>query len=184
MRRRGGLSLCHPCVASPLPKPPRPHNARPGCRLITIVPFLLATAGAAFAASRFRPGAWYAALAKPSWTPPNWLFAPVWSLLYLGIAIAGWLVWRKAHRDGVLPLALWVGQLILNMTWSWLFFGLHRPRAALADIVILLALILAFIVVVYPLSSVAAGLFVPYALWVLFATALNAAIVHLNPSAT
>ena len=159
------------------------HNCPARLPLLTIVPFLLAVAAAAFAASRFRPGTWYTTLAKPSWTPPGWLFAPVWSLLYLAIAVAGWLLWRQAHPDAFLPLALWLGQLILNMVWSWLFFGLHRPRAALADIVLLLASILAFILIARPLSAGAAWLFVPYALWVLFAAALNAAIVRLNPTA-
>jgi benzodiazapine receptor len=152
--------------------------------LLTALPFLVAVAATAFIAGRFRPGAWYEALAKPSWTPPGWLFAPVWFLLYLGIAVAGWLVWRAGGSGATLPLALWVAQLVLNAAWSWLFFGLHRPGAALVDIVILLVLILAFVVAAYRVSRVAAWLVVPYALWVLFATALNAAIVRLNPSGT
>lgn len=152
--------------------------------MLAVVPFLLAVALTAFIAGRFRPGAWYAALAKPPWTPPSWLFAPVWFLLYLGIAVAGWLVWRAVRPVAVLPLALWVAQLVLNAAWSWLFFGLHRPGAALADIIVLLVLILAFVVAAYRVSSVAAWLIVPYALWVLFATVLNAAIVRLNPSGT
>ena len=152
--------------------------------MLAIVPFLLVVASTAFIAGRFRPGAWYAALAKPPWTPPGWLFAPVWFLLYLGIAVAGWLVWRAVRPVAVLPLALWVAQLVLNAAWSWLFFGLHRSGAALADIIVLLVLILAFVVAAYRVSRVAAWLVMPYALWVLFATVLNAAIVRLNPSGT
>lgn len=152
--------------------------------MITVLPFLVTVAATAFIAGRFRPGAWYAALAKPPWTPPGWLFAPVWFLLYLSIAVAGWLVWRAVRPVAVLPLALWVAQLVLNAAWSWLFFGLHRPEAALADIIVLLVLILAFTVAAYRVSRVAAWLVVPYALWVLFATVLNAAIVRLNPSGT
>ncbi|HKB71176.1 MAG TPA: TspO/MBR family protein [Thermoanaerobaculia bacterium] len=148
----------------------------------TLLPFLAASAATAIIAGRFRPGAWYAALAKPSWTPPGWLFAPVWSLLYLGMAVAGWLVWRAGGRGAILPLAIWVGQLVSNAVWSWLFFGLHRPPAALADIVVLLVLIVAFAVTARPFSRGAAGLFVPYAVWVLFAASLNAEIVRLNPS--
>lgn len=148
---------------------------------VSFVLFVLGTAATAFVAGLFRPGAWYDALSKPPWTPPNWLFAPVWSLLYLAIAIAGWLVWRRAGAS--LPLAVWLGQLALNAAWSWLFFGLHRPALALADIVALFVLILVFIVVAAPVSRPAALLFVPYALWVLYATALNASIVFRNPGA-
>jgi len=164
---------------SPVPPEP-PVFSRPG--LITVLPFLVAVAATAFIAGRFRPGAWYQALAKPSWTPPGWLFAPVWFLLYLGIAVAGWLVWRAAGSGAPRPLALWASQLVLNAAWSWLFFGLHRPGAALVDIVLLLVLILAFALTAHPFSPGAAWLFVPYGLWVLFATALNTAIVRLNPT--
>jgi len=97
-------------------------------------------------------------------------------------AVAGWLVWRAGGRGAILPLAIWVGQLVSNAVWSWLFFGLHRPPAALADIVVLLVLIVAFAVTARPFSRGAAGLFVPYAVWVLFAASLNAEIVRLNPS--
>lgn len=148
----------------------------------TIIPFLVAVAVTAFIAGRFRPGAWYETLSKPSWTPPGWLFPPVWFLLYLGIGVAGWLVWRAGGSGAALPLALWAAQLVLNAAWSWLFFGLHRPGAALVDIVILLVLIVAFAVAARSFSPVAAWLFVPYGLWVLFATSLNAAIVRWNPT--
>jgi benzodiazapine receptor len=149
---------------------------------VSLILFILVTAAAAVVASRFRPGAWYESLAKPPWTPPNGIFAPVWSLLYLAVAIAGWLVWRK-ESGASLPLAIWIGQLFLNAAWSWLFFGLHRPALALADIVALFLLILAFILLAAPVSRGAALLFVPYGVWVLFATALNASIVLLNPRA-
>jgi benzodiazapine receptor len=150
---------------------------------MSFLPFLFAVIAAAFTGSRFLPGPWYQTLAKPSWTPPNWLFAPAWTLLYIAMAFAGWLVWR--NRGGLsLPLGLWIGQLVLNAAWSWLFFGLHRPVAALADIVGLLVLILAFILTAAPVSRGAALLFVPYGLWVTFATALNASIVRLNPNAS
>ncbi len=150
-------------------------------RWIGLVPFLVAVAVTAFIAGRFRPGAWYAALVKPSWTPPGWLFAPVWSLLYLGVAFAGWLVWRPDRAGALLPLGIWGFQLAANAAWSWLFFGRHLPAAALVDIVVLLAAIVAFIVSARPFSAAAAGLFLPYAAWVLFAASLNAAIVRLNP---
>jgi tryptophan-rich sensory protein len=139
-------------------------------------------AAAAFVGSRFRPGPWYAALAKPTWNPPNWVFAPVWSVLYVAIAVAGWLYWRNASSGAVLALSLWGAQLVLNASWSWLFFGLHSPALALVDISLLLVAIAFFIVLAHPISTAAAWLFVPYGVWVSFATALNVAIWHLNRS--
>jgi translocator protein len=143
--------------------------------------FLLAVAAAAAVGGRFPPGPWYASLAKPAWTPPNWIFAPVWTLLYVGIAVAGWMVWRRSGSRVGPSLTLWGAQLVLNAAWSWFFFGEHRPGIALVDIGALLACILAFIVVTYGESRPAAYLFVPYALWVAFATALNHALWRLNP---
>ena len=147
----------------------------------SLLAFVGLVAAAAFIASRFRPGSWYEHLARPSWNPPNWVFAPVWTVLYLAIALAGWLVWRALPASSVhIALLVWVGQLALNACWSVLFFGLHQPGYALADIILLLALIAAFIVLAAPISAWAAWLFVPYLLWVSFATALNAAVWQLN----
>jgi translocator protein len=146
-------------------------------RYLSLVAFLLLVAAAALFGTQFEPGAWHAALEKPAWNPPNWIFGPVWTLLYVLIAIAGWLAWRARHR---VLLALWAVQLLLNALWSWLFFGLHLPFVALADIVLLLLVIVAFIVVAWPRERAAAWLFIPYAAWVGFATALNAAIALMN----
>jgi benzodiazapine receptor len=143
--------------------------------------FLVVVAAAAVTGAQFQPGDWYAALDKPSWTPPNAVFGPVWTLLYLGIAVAGWLVWQRRAETRSPAFALWVAQLLLNTAWSWLFFGLHRPGLALVDIVVLLATIVAFVVTALPVSRLAAGLFVPYALWVGYASALNLAIWRTNP---
>jgi translocator protein len=143
--------------------------------------FLLVVAAAAAVGGYFPPGPWYASLSKPAWTPPNWIFAPVWTLLYIGIAVAGWMVWRRNGSRVGPSLALWGAQLVLNAAWSWFFFGEHRPGVALADIGALLACIIAFIVVTYGACRPAAYLFVPYALWVAFATALNHALWRLNP---
>jgi benzodiazapine receptor len=143
--------------------------------------FVAIVAVAAVIGSRFGPGTWYATLNRPAWTPPNWLFAPVWTALYLGIAVAGWLVWRKLPGPAVqTALVLWAAQLILNACWSWLFFGLHQPGYALVDIVVLLIVIGVFIAQASRVSPGAAWLFVPYLLWVSFATALNASLWHLN----
>jgi tryptophan-rich sensory protein len=142
--------------------------------------FLAMVAAAALVGIEFGPGAWYEALQKPSWTPPNWLFAPVWSGLYIAIAVAGWSVWRSKAVSVTKPILLWLLQLILNGLWSWLFFGLHRPELALIDIVGLLATIGFFIASAIKISRPAAWLFVPYGLWVGFAAVLNFAIWRLN----
>jgi tryptophan-rich sensory protein len=147
--------------------------------VLSLLVFLAIVAAAAFTGTQFMPGGWYAALEKPSWTPPNWLFSPVWTLLYIAIAVAGWLVWRKTRKIGA-PLAIWFAQLVLNAAWSWLFFGVHRTGLALADIVLMLALIAAFIATARRESRLAAGLFIPYFLWVAYATSLNLAIWRMN----
>ena len=124
-----------------------------------------------------RPDAWYAALAKPPFNPPNWVFAPVWSLLYVMIAVAGARTWVHGLDRG---FALWAAQLVLNFAWTPVFFGLHRPGLALVIIVALLAAILAFIVARWHADRISAVLFLPYAAWVAFASLLNASIVMLN----
>jgi translocator protein len=121
---------------------------------------------------------WYAELSKPLWTPPGWLFGPVWSVLYLGMAVAAWLVWRQGNA--IVPLILFGVQLVFNAAWSWLFFGLHNPGAAFVDIVLLLAAITATTAVFWRRSLVAGLLFVPYLAWVSFAAVLNFAIWRLN----
>ena len=142
--------------------------------------FLAMAATAALVGTQFGPGPWYVALQKPEWTPPNWLFAPVWTVLYMGIAVAGWSVWRSKSVAVAKPIVLWTLQLILNGMWSWLFFGLHRPDIALVDIIALLVTICCFIASARKVSRAAAWMFVPYALWVAFASALNFAIWRLN----
>lgn len=129
----------------------------------------------------FRPGAWYAALAKPEWTPPGWVFGPAWTALYFTIGLSGWFAWSaSAARQRSLPFAVYGLQLVLNGMWSWLFFGLHRPGLALLDLVALWAAILVTIVLFYRLSRPAAWLLVPYWLWVSFAGLLNGAIYRMN----
>lgn len=139
--------------------------------------FVLAVTAAAVLAGQFMPGEWYRALAKPSWNPPNWLFGPVWTILYVMIAIAGWLAWRAGAKTA---LGLWTAQLGLNALWSYLFFGQKLIGTALIDVTLLLVSIIAFIITAWPHTRAAALLFVPYAAWVSFATALNAAIYWLN----
>lgn len=149
--------------------------------ILTLLVFFALVALAAFFGAQFQPGPWFEGLAKPSWNPPNWLFGPVWTLLYIAMAVAGWLVWKRSGERATPVLGLWFVQLVLNAAWSWLFFGLHRPPLALVDIVALLACIVAFAILARRISPVSSWLFVPYVLWVAFATALNATIWRLNP---
>lgn len=142
--------------------------------------FLILVGAAAYVGAQFQGGAWYAGLVKPTWTPPGWVFAPVWALLYVAIAIAGWESWRGSRRLD-LALTFWLWQLVLNAGWSWLFFGLHRPGLALLDLVALQIVIVGFIATAWSASPPAAKLFVPYLLWVGFALALNWQIWRLNP---
>jgi tryptophan-rich sensory protein len=123
-------------------------------------------------------GEWYAGLVKPTFNPPNWLFAPVWTVLYVLIAVTGW---RTFERDrGGWPMRLWWAQLVLNFLWSPTFFAAHRIGLALLVVLLLLATILAFIIKSWRQDRVAAWLFAPYAAWVAFASALNGSIWLLN----
>ncbi len=133
---------------------------------LSLAGFLLLVNGGGLAIGAVTgPDAWYAALAKPSFNPPNWLFGPVWTTLYAMIAVAGWRVWLR-DRAGPRAKWWWILQLGLNFAWSPLFFGAHRIDLALAVILLLLASILAFIVETSRGDRVAALLFVPYAAWV------------------
>lgn len=135
----------------------------------------------AFLASRFQPGVWYQELVKPSWTPPNWLFGPVWSLLYLMMGVAAWLIWKQNGFSGaILPLGFFLLQLILNGLWSWLFFGKHLIGVAFIDIVLLWAAILVTMILFWQRQPLAGILFLPYLLWVSYASTLNFALWRMN----
>ena len=125
---------------------------------------------------------WYAALEKPPFSPPNWLFAPAWGTLYLLMGVAAFLVWRQGFsKEGVKSaLAIFLVQLVINALWSVVFFGLKSPIAGVVVIVVLWAAILFTILKFFKLSVAAGSLFIPYILWVSFATALNIAIWMLN----
>jgi benzodiazapine receptor len=151
--------------------------------ILVLIVFVGACFLAAAAGALFPPGDWYERLAKPSWRPPNWLFAPVWSALYLTIAVSGWLVWRKYGLAGAaLPLAIYILQLVLNAAWTPIFFGLRRPDLAFFEIVVLWMVIVATIAIFYPIHAGAALLLVPYLAWVTFAAALNFSVWRLNQS--
>ena len=124
---------------------------------------------------------WYPGLLKPGGTPPPWVFGPVWSILYLLMAAAAWLVWRqRIHQDVWPAVALFTAQLILNGLWSFIFFGLRRPGAALVEIIILLITIAVTTMRFAQFSSLAFWLMAPYAAWVLYASYLNFGIWRLN----
>ena len=151
---------------------------------LSLFPFLLACFAAAAlgaGATRRSVKSWYPTLNRPAWTPPDWIFAPVWSTLYLMMSLSAWLVWRDTPWPAARPaLLLFALQLVLNATWSVLFFALHRPGPAYAEILLLLTMIVATITAFLPLSFLAAWLLLPYALWVAFASYLNLRIWQLN----
>lgn len=127
---------------------------------------------------RFTPGDWYAGLTKPPFNPPNWIFAPVWTTLYVIIAVAGW---RTLLRDRGGPATrLWIAQLLLNWMWTPVFFGAHLLWPALAIVVTLAAVILAFIVTTWTRDRLSALLMAPYLAWVSFASLLNLSLAWLN----
>ena len=124
--------------------------------------------------------AWYPLLHKPAWNPPNWLFAPVWSTLYVLMGVAIWRIWRCASAGSPGWVRLYFVQLAFNALWSVVFFGLKQPAWALVDIVALWGILVWMQISFWRLDRLAAALWVPYVLWVSFATVLNAAIVRLN----
>ena len=149
-----------------------------------IVPFVGATAAVAAlggAATKRGRGLWYRLLRKPRYNPPSWLFGPVWTALYGLMSWSAYRIWKQpASPDRTRALAIWVAQLGLNGAWSPLFFGAHRPRAALIDLVGLAAAIAAYIRAASQVDRLASALMAPYFVWVSFAGILNASIVRRN----
>jgi tryptophan-rich sensory protein len=126
-------------------------------------------------------GGWYQTLEKPTFTPPDWVFGPVWTALYLMMAIAAWLVWRKhGFAAAAGPLGLFLAQLALNTLWSFLFFAMRSPWLAACEILLLWPAIVATIAAFQRRSSLAAILLVPYLAWVTYAAALNVSIARMN----
>jgi benzodiazapine receptor len=148
-------------------------------RLLPLAGFLvLVVGGGLLIGSQTRPDAWFQHLAKPPFQPPNWIFAPVWTVLYVCIAVAGWRTFREAPTSWA--MALWWLQLVLNFGWSPLFFGAHLIGLALVVIAALLFAIASFMIAAVERDRIAATLFVPYGAWVGFATVLNAWIYAHN----
>jgi benzodiazapine receptor len=149
-------------------------------RLVLALAAVLAVAGLAGFLTGLHVDDWYPRLRKPSWNPPASVFGPVWTALYLSIAVSAWLAWRKLPFHGGWPLGLFAVQLLLNGAWSWIFFGLRRPDLAFGEIVLLWIAIAATAWSFRRVSKAAAFLLIPYLLWVGFAAALNLAIWRLN----
>ena len=146
--------------------------------LVAFVLLCFGTAALARSATVASVREWYPALRKPPWTPPNWLFGPVWTLLYGMMAIAGWLAWRDERTKATTLVFLL--QLLLNGAWTWIFFGARRPALAFACIVALWLSILGTIAASWKISRMAVVLLVPYLAWVTFAAALNLSVARLN----
>ncbi len=154
---------------------------RPWIGLIVFILVCFGAAGIGSAVTTPQIDGWYATLAKPSWSPPNWIFAPVWTTLYLAMAVAAWLVWRQGGITGAkVPLALFGVQLALNTLWSCLFFGLENPGLAFAELLLLWTAIAATMAMFWSRSKTAGALLVPYLAWVTFAAFLNFAVWRLN----
>ncbi len=124
---------------------------------------------------------WYASLVQPSWTPPNWVFGPVWTTLYVLMGISAGLVWKSSKPGKKFALGIFFAHLIVNTAWSVVFFGLHDALAALMIIKSLWVLIVILMILFWKYSRTAAYLLIPYLLWVTYATSLNLGIILLNP---
>ena len=149
--------------------------------IMGLISFLSICLLAASSGAVFKPGSWYASLTKPRWCPPNWLFPAAWSLLYLTIAVAGWLVWLVAGFWGAEMAFVFYGvHLVLNFAWSVIFFGLRRMDWAFYEIILFWLTLVATILLFYEVSRTAAYLLVPYLAWATFAGALNYAVWQLN----
>jgi translocator protein len=157
------------------------RSAQPGQHR-PLLAFLIATLVVGAAGTFFTEPAiptWYAGLAKPDFNPPNWVFAPVWTTLYVLMGVAAWRVWRLTGLNSP-ELTLWMSQLTLNFFWSAIFFSLHLILLALVEMALLWLLILITMILFWRRDRIAGLLFLPYLAWVSFAFALNFAIWQLN----
>lgn len=149
--------------------------------VVALVGWIVICLGAGLPGAIFKPGAWYAALAKPPWTPPDWVFAPVWTMLYCLMACAAWLVsLRGGFTNHRRALGLFLLQLLLNAAWTPLFFGLRSPGIAFAELILLLGVVTGTVVWFRRIHPVAGWLLIPYLAWLVFAAALNYSVWQLN----
>ena len=154
-------------------------SSRPRKSILSLVLFLVLVLGGGLALGSITvQDGWYAGIAKPSFNPPGWLFGPVWTVLYVFIAVAGWRIRGAEHA--ATAMKLWWTQLGLNFLWTPVFFGAHQIGAAFVVLLLMLAAIVGFIAWARPHDRLSAGLFVPYAAWASFAAVLNGSIWALN----
>jgi benzodiazapine receptor len=148
--------------------------------LLLLVVFAVGAGGAYFTSGSL--STWYEQLQKPTFNPPSAVFGPVWTLLYIFMAVAMWLVWREEETAALVtpPQTMWLAQLVLNLGWSIIFFGLRLPGLALVEIILLWSAVLATTFVFFRVSRLAGALMVPYVLWVTFAAILNFSIWYLS----
>jgi tryptophan-rich sensory protein len=145
---------------------------------------LVVVVAAIGAAASVHAGTFYSGLVRPDWAPPPSVFGPVWAVLYVLMGLAAWIVWRKSgFRSARGALALFMAQLALNASWSWLFFAWHRGALAFADVVLLWATVLGTAVAFWRTNRLAGAMLLPYLAWVSFAAALNFSVWQLNPRA-
>ena len=148
---------------------------------LALIGWILLCFAAAAAGAAFTTGDWYILLNKPSWSPPGWVFGPVWTLLYTMMAIAAWRVWKLGgFTQQRRPLTMFLVQLALNAIWTPLFFGLRQLGLAFVEIIVMWFAILATIIMFRRVSPAAAWLLVPYLLWVAFASVLNGVLWWMN----
>lgn len=157
-------------------------NPKEILRLIVSIAIVFIAGGIGTVFTMSQIPTWYVFLIKPSWTPPNWLFGPIWTVLYVLMGVALFLVWREGvNREDVrIALVVFAAQLILNVLWSVIFFGFHSLLGGLLTVIILWIAILANIIVFYRVSKPAGLLLVPYIVWVSIASYLNYSVYLLN----
>jgi benzodiazapine receptor len=149
--------------------------------LIGFIALCLGAGGLGAVATTPEIDGWYQTINKPAWNPPNAVFGPVWTTLFVLMALAAWLVWKPAGAEAAAqPLTWFAFQLVLNMGWSWIFFGLHQPGWAFVEIVLLWLAIVFTTVAFFRRSQAAGWLMTPYLVWVSFASVLNFVIWRLN----
>lgn len=158
----------------------KPNGTTSWIALLVFLIICLGAGGLGAIATTPEIESWYQTLAKPAWNPPDRLFGPVWTTLFIMMSVAGWLVWRRP--DSQVALVLFGVQLVLNIAWSWIFFGWHQPGWAFVEIVVLWLAIVATLVACFRISTAAGWLLVPYLAWVTFASALNFTIWRMNVS--
>lgn len=179
-----GATMRSGCVRIPGPAVRKRMTTEKPSRYPALIGFLVASfaaAGLGSAATAKSVGTWYLTLNKPAWNPPSWIFGPVWTLLYILMAIAAWRVWRRSEGLTARTTLTWFGaQLALNALWSVLFFGLHRPGLAFGEVIVLWAVLAGLLSRFWRADRIAGALWAPYVAWVSFATVLNGTILWLN----